>query len=63
MLGDTVRRFMEREVRPVEEKLEHDATSLPPNELARLQGMAREMDMWCNQSPSEYGGAGLRTYP
>ena len=59
MLGDTVRRFMEREVRPVEERLEHDATNLPTNELTRLQGMAREMSVWCNQSPSEYGGGGL----
>ena len=59
MLADTVRRFMEREVRPAEDKLEHDATSLPQDELARLQGMARDMGVWCNQSPAEYGGAGL----
>ena len=59
MLGDTVRRFMEREVCPVEEKQPHDATSLPADDLARLQAQAREMGVWCNQSPVEYGGAGL----
>ena len=59
MLGDTVRRFMEREVCPVEEKQPHDATSLPADDLARLQAQAREMGAWCNQSPDEYGGAGL----
>ena len=59
MLADTVRRFMERDVRPAEDKMPHDATNLEPNDLARLQKQAREMGLWCVQSPEEYGGAGL----
>ena len=59
MLADTVRRFMERDVRPAEDKMPHDATSLEPDDLARLQRQAREMGLWCVQSPEEYGGAGL----
>ena len=59
MLGDTVRRFMEREVRPAEEKLEHDANALPADVHAALRKRAREMGIWCVQSPGEYGGAGL----
>ena len=59
LLGDTVRRFMERDIRPAEEKLAHDATGLPPDVLAPLQAQARAMGLWCAQSPSEYGGAGL----
>ena len=38
MLRDTVRRFMEHEVRAAEERVPHDATSLPPDVLAGLQG-------------------------
>ena len=59
MLRDSVRRFMEREVRPAEEALPHDATNLPPDVLARLQAQARAMGLWCPQSPAQYGGAGL----
>ena len=59
MLRETVRRFMIDEVKPVEDKLPHDATSPPPDVLARLQASARELGLWCVQSPSEYGGAGL----
>lgn len=59
MLADTVRRFMERDVRPAEDKMPHDATNLEPDDLARLQRQAREMGLWCVQSPQEYGGAGL----
>lgn len=59
MLRDTVRRFMERDVRPVEDAAPHDAVSLAPAMLEPLQQKARELGLWCNQSPAEYGGAGL----
>ncbi len=59
MLRDTVRRFMQEEVRPAEERAPHDAVTLAPEVLAPLQKRARELGLWCNQSPAEYGGAGL----
>ena len=59
MLRDTVRRFMERDVRPVEDAAPHDAVSLAPATLEPLQQKARALGLWCNQSPAEYGGAGL----
>ncbi len=59
MLRETVRRFMEKEVRPAEEKVEHDSNALPPDVRATLRARAREMGLWCVQSPGEYGGAGL----
>ena len=59
MLRDMVRRFMERDVRPVEDAAPHDAVSLAPATLEPLQQKARELGLWCNQSPAEYGGAGL----
>jgi acyl-CoA dehydrogenase len=58
MLRDTVRRFMEEEVRPIEAKQPHDAYELPPDDLQRLQVKAKELGLWCLSSPEQYGGAG-----
>jgi acyl-CoA dehydrogenase len=59
MLRDTVRRFMDAHVRPVEKKLDHDTVGLPREELVELQAKAREVGLWALQTPEEYGGAGL----
>ena len=59
MLRDTVRRFMQEEVKPVEDKLEHDAYEPPPEQLAALQKKARALGLWLFETPAEQGGAGL----
>jgi acyl-CoA dehydrogenase len=59
LLQRNVRRFMEQEIRPEEDKLSHDATELPPDVLARLQEKARSAGLWQMQTPGEWGGAGL----
>jgi len=59
MLRDTVRRFMERDVKPIEDTLPHDANAPGDADLERLQRTAREMGLWCVQSPKAYGGAEL----
>lgn len=59
MLRDTVRRFMDAHVHPVEEKLDHDTVGLPREQLVALQAKAREAGLWSLQTPEEYGGAGL----
>jgi acyl-CoA dehydrogenase len=59
LLAQTVRRFMDSEVRPLEETLDHDAAGPPPESLARLQETARALGLWALQTPAEYGGAGL----
>lgn len=56
---DTIRRFMQHEVKPAEDKLPHDAYELPPEVLAPLQEKARRIGLWCVRSPVEHGGAGL----
>lgn len=58
-LQDTVRRFMERDVRPVEDALPHDTYEVPDDALAGLRAKAKALGLWCVQSPAEYGGAGL----
>ena len=59
MLRDTIRRFMAEEVKPAEDKLPHDAYTLEPEPLRVLQKKARELGVWCLETPSEFGGAGL----
>src|SRR5579871_5081992 len=59
MLQRTVRRFMEEEVKPEEDKLPHDATEMPADVLKRLQAKARAAGLWQMQTPGEWGGAGL----
>lgn len=62
LLRDTVRRFMVTEVRPAEERVSTEAVSLAPEDTERLRAQAREMGLWCVQSPAEYGGAGLNLF-
>nr|WP_282189273.1 acyl-CoA dehydrogenase family protein [Azospirillum endophyticum] len=59
LLEDTVRRFMRKEVAPLEAEMPHDAYTLPPDRLTALQSKARSLGLWCVQSPAEYGGGGL----
>ena len=59
MIRDTARRFMQNDVKPVEDRLEHDAFALPDHQLAPLQAKARQLGLWCVRSPAEHGGAGL----
>jgi acyl-CoA dehydrogenase len=59
MLRDTIGRFMREEVKPVEDKLPHDAYTPEPEQLERLQKKARSLGLWCFETPSEHGGAGL----
>lgn len=58
-LQETIRRFMRSEVKPVEDKLEHDAYYVPDAQLEPLQQKAKELGLWCFRTPAEYGGAGL----
>ena len=59
MLRDTIRRFMREEVKPVEDKLPHDAYTLEPEPLKALQKKARDIGLWCLETPAEHGGPGL----
>ncbi|MFF3574844.1 acyl-CoA dehydrogenase family protein, partial [Nocardia jiangxiensis] len=59
LLRETVRRFMETEVRPLEDSLAHDVAGLPRAQLLPLQAKARALGLWALQTPEEFGGAGL----
>ena len=52
LLRETTRRFMREEVKPAEDKVEHDACSLPPELLEPLQRKAKQIGLWAVRAPS-----------
>ncbi len=56
MIVDMVRRFVREEILPLEENLDPDADELPPEELARLVEIVKEMGLYGLDTPPEYGG-------
>ena len=59
LLRDQIRRFMREEVKPIEDKLPHDAIACAPEDLARLRGLAAEMGLTRLTTPEQYGGNAL----
>lgn len=58
-LKHVVRRFMDTEVKPIDDALPHDAYKVPADLLEPLQKKARDLGLWCFRTPAEHGGAGL----
>ena len=61
MIVETVRRFVESEIIPLEADLDPDAGELAPDDDARLTQMTRDMGFYGLDIPAEYGGPGLDT--
>lgn len=57
MLRNQIRRFMREEVKPIEDRLPHDALGCAPEDRARLKQMAEDMGLARMSVPPEYGGA------
>jgi acyl-CoA dehydrogenase len=58
-LRKVVADFVRQEILPEEAKLDTEAYKLPPEALARVQGLAKSAGLWCVQTPEQHGGAGL----
>ena len=61
LIVETVRRFVESEIIPLEADLDPDAGELEPDDAARLTQMTRDMGFYGLDIPAEYGGPGLDT--
>lgn len=59
MLRDSVERFVQNEVVPVEAKLGQNDPKLPRADVEALQRKAREAGLWGLATPESHGGAGL----
>jgi acyl-CoA dehydrogenase len=58
LLVDTVRRFVETEVQPLEDEVERLAT-VPPEALRVTKAKAQSLGLYAMNMPSEVGGGGL----
>lgn len=58
LLKDTVRRFVDQELIPVEIEA-RDGAELKPEYRARLEQKAKDVGLWLLDVPEEYGGQGL----
>ncbi len=56
LLRDQIRRFMREEVKPIEDKLAHDATVASPEDRKMLKEKAAAMGLTRLTVPEEYGG-------
>lgn len=64
ILQRTISDFLQKEVHPAEmEARRNDAAAIPADVVARLQPKARSLGLWCFETPTEYGGAGLSSFP
>lgn len=59
MVIDTIRKFVETEIIPLEMKEDPDAIELPTEQVAALQEKTRAMGMYEPGVPEEFGGGGL----
>jgi len=58
MLRDMLRRFVQKEARPLEMKY-FNAGALAPEERARLRRSIEQMGLWGLTAPEQFGGGGL----
>ncbi len=58
MMKDTLRRFIDTEVIPIEREA-YDGHEMVPEMRDKLQARARELGIWMIDVPEEYGGMGL----
>ena len=58
MVKDTVRRFVDKELIPIEMH-SHENNKLKPEIRERLEKITKEMGLWFIDVPEEYGGAEL----
>src|SRR5207249_10874026 len=59
LLRDTVRRFVDRELIPIEMH-SMDGPDLKPEIKKSLEAKARELGLWQLDTPAEFGGQGFR---
>lgn len=62
MLRQSLRKFIEKEVIPMEEKAGYDRDDGPPQELLqKVRKRSHELGFWAIDLPEEHGGGGLDT--
>ena len=61
MVVETVRRFIDEKVQPLEMEVEH-LGYIPPDKLAAVKGEAIALGFYAMNMPTDVGGGGLSTF-
>jgi acyl-CoA dehydrogenase len=61
MIVETVRRFVQNKVQPLENEVE-TLGHIPPEQLKALKGEAQALGLFALNMPAEVGGGGLSTF-
>ncbi len=61
-LREQVRRIVQDEIVPAEQRVDPDAPDLPVADRQRLAAKTKAAGLWCLGAPEEYGGGGLDTF-
>ena len=59
LLKETVRKFVDRELIPLERECRPEGEDMPEQYIKPLQEKAKSIGLWLLDVPPEYGGAGL----
>jgi acyl-CoA dehydrogenase len=59
ILKETIRRFVDKELIPLEREYRPEGEEMPERLLRPLQEKAKALGLWMLDVPQEYGGAGL----
>ena len=59
LLKETVRKFVDRELIPLEREYRPDGEDMPEQLIKPLQEKTKAIGLWMLDVPAEYGGAGL----
>src|SRR3989442_13293016 len=61
-IREQVRRFIQEEIIPLEQRLDPDAPEIPREDFDRLSGKTKEAGLWALGISEAYGGGGLDTF-
>src|SRR3972149_5395022 len=61
-LKDQIRRIVQEEIVPVEQRTDPDAPEIPHDDYRRLSAKTKAAGLWCLSAPEEYGGGGLDSF-
>ncbi|HEY5724411.1 MAG TPA: acyl-CoA dehydrogenase family protein, partial [Methylomirabilota bacterium] len=62
MLAEQIRRFVQEEIIPAEQRVDPDAEDLADDDHKRLSDMTKAAGLWALGAREEHGGGGLDTF-
>src|SRR5574342_42677 len=62
ILREQIRRFIQEEIIPLEQRLDPDAPDSPDEDFSRLSAKTKAAGLWALGAKEEHGGGGLDTF-